>query len=68
MAGFEGISNTHPPSCLIAIDVAYDNPNTVHMLNYSIPLKGALNHNDVHQMMKIVIVRSLKDILSGKTV
>ena len=67
MAGFEGISNTHPPSRLITIDVAEDNPNTVRMLNYSIPLKGALNRNDVHhQMMKIVIIRSRKDILSGK--
>ena len=66
MAGFDGIGNTHPPSRLITIDVAEDNPNTVRMLNYSIPLKGALNRNDVHQMMKIIIIRSLKDILSGK--
>ena len=67
MAGFDGIGNTHPPSRLITIDVE-DNPNTVRMLNYSILLKGALNRNDVHQMMKIVIIRSLKDILSGKAI
>ena len=67
MAGFDGIGNIHPPSRLITIDVE-DNPNTVRMLNYSIPLKGAINRNDVHQTIKIVIIRSLKDILSGKTI
>ena len=65
MVGFEGISNTHPPSRLVTIDVE-DNPTTVRMLHYSVPLKGALNHAD--QTMKIVIIRSLKDILSGKTI
>ena len=65
MVGFEGISNTHPPSRLVTIDVE-DNPTTVRMLRYSIPLKGALDHTDKYQTMKIVIVRSLKDILSGK--
>ena len=65
MVGFEGISNTHPPSRLVTIDVE-DNPTTVRMLHYSVPLKGALDHTDVHQTMKIVIIRSLKDILSGK--
>ena len=65
MVGFEGISNTHPPSRLVTIDVE-DNPTTVRMLHYSVPLKGALNHTDMHQTMKIVIIRSLKDILLGK--
>ena len=66
MVGFEGISNTHPPSRLVTIDVE-DNPTTVRMLHYSVPLKGALHvdHTDMHQTMKIVIIRSLKDI--GKT-
>ena len=66
MIGFEGISNTHPPSRLVTIDVE-DNPTTVRMLHYSVPLKGALHvdHTDKHQTMKIVIIRSLKDI--GKT-
>ena len=67
MVGFEGISNTHPPSRLVTI-VVEDNPTTVCMLNYSIPLKGALDHTDMYQIMKIVIIRSLKDILSGKTI
>ena len=58
-------SNTHPPSRLVTIDVE-DNPTTVRMLHYSVPLKGALNHTDKLQTMKIVIIRSLKDILSGK--
>ena len=66
MIGFEGISNTHPPSCLVTI-VVEDSATAIHMLRYSIPLKGALDLNDVHQTMKIVIIRSLKDILSGKT-
>ena len=65
MVGFEGISNTHPPSRRVTIDVE-DNPTTVRMLNYFIPLKGALDHTDTYQTMKIVIIRSLKDILSGK--
>ena len=34
------------------------------MLNYSVPLKGALNVKDMKQK-KIVIIRSLSDILSG---
>ena len=68
MVGFEGISNSHPPSHLVTIDVQEDNPTTVRMLNYSIPLKGALDHTDMYQTMKIVIIRSLKDILSGKTI
>ena len=67
MVGFEGISNTHPPSRLVTIDVE-DNPTTVRRLYYSVPLKGALDHTDMHQTMKIVIIRSLKDILSGKTI
>ena len=67
MVGFEGISNTHPPSRLVTIDVE-DNPTTVRMLQYSVPLKGALNHTDKLQTMKIVIIRSLKDILSGKMI
>ena len=67
MAGFDGISNTHPPSLLITIDVE-DNPTTVCMLNYSIPLKGALNSNDMDQTVKIVIIRSLNKFLSGKVI
>ena len=67
MAGFDEIGNTRPPSCFITIDVE-DNPTTVRMLNYSIPLKGALNRNDMHQTMKIVIIRSLKNFLSGKAI
>ena len=67
MVGFEGISNTHPPSRLVTI-VVEDSTTAIHMLRYSIPLKGALDLNDVYQTMKIVIVRSLKDILSGKTI
>ena len=63
MAGFEGISNTHPPSRLITIDVE-DNPTTVRMLHYSVPLKGALNPNDA-KPKNIVIIRSLKNMLSG---
>ena len=65
MVGFKGISNTHPPSRLVTIDVE-DNPTTVRKLRYFIPLKGALDLNDVHQTMKIVIIRSLKDIVSGE--
>ena len=65
MVGFEGISNTHPPLRRVTIDVE-DNPTTVHMLHYSIPLKGALGPTD--QTMKIDIIRSLKDVLSGKTI
>ena len=65
MVGFEGISNTHPPSRLVTIDVE-ENPTTARMLHYSVPLKGALDHTDKYQTMKIVIIRSLKDILSGK--
>ena len=45
MVGFEGISNTHPPSRLVTIDVE-DNPTTVRMLRYSIPLKGVLDVSD----------------------
>ena len=67
MVGFEGISNTHPLSRRVTIDVE-DNSTTVRMLCYSIPLKGALDHTDVHQAMKIVIIRSLKDILSGNMI
>ena len=67
MAGFDGIGNTHPPSRLITIDVE-DNPTTVRMLNYSIPLKGAINRNDMHQKMKIFIIRSLINFLSGKVI
>ena len=48
MVGFEGISNTHPPSRRVTIDVQEDNPTTVRMLNYSIPLKGALDHTDMY--------------------
>ena len=65
MLGFEGISNTHPPSRLVSI-VVEDSATAIHMLRYSIPLKGALDLNDVHQTKKIVIIRSLKDVLSGK--
>ena len=65
MVGFDGIGNTHPPSRLVTIDVE-DNPTTARMLHYSVPLKGALDHTDTYQTMKIVIIRSLKDILSGK--
>ena len=66
MLGFEGISNTHPPSRLVTI-VVEDSATAIPMLRYSIPLKGALDLNDVHQQtIKIVIIRSLKDILSGK--
>ena len=65
MLGFEGISNTHPPSRRVTI-VVEDSATAIHVLRYSIPLKGALDLNDVHQTKKIVIVRSLKDILSGK--
>ena len=67
MVGFEGISSTYPPSRRVTIDVK-DNPTTVRMLNYSIPLKGALDHTDMYQTMKIVIIRSLKDILPGKVI
>ena len=67
MLGFEGISNTHPPSRLATI-VVEDSATAIHMLRYSIPLKGALDLNDVHQTIKIVIIRSLKDVLSGKTI
>ena len=67
MAGFDGIGNTHPPSRLITIDVE-DNPTTVRMLNYSIPLKGAINRNDMHQKMEIFIIRSLINFLSGKVI
>ena len=67
MLGFDGMINTHPPSRLVSIDVE-DNSTTVHMLHYSVPLKGALDHTDMHQTMKVVIIRSLKDILSGKTI
>ena len=65
MLGFEGISNTHPPSRRVTI-VVEDSATAIHMLRYSIPLKGALDLNDVHQTKKIVIIRSLKDILSGR--
>ena len=65
MLSFDGISNTHPPSRRVTIDVE-DNPTTVRVLHYSVPLKGALNHK--LQTMKIVILRSLKEILSGKTI
>ena len=67
MLGFDGISNTHPPSRLVSIDVE-DSATAIRMLCYSIPLKGALDLNGVHQTKKIVIIRSLKDILSGKTI
>ena len=67
MVGFEETSNTHPPSRRVTIHVE-DNPTAVRLLNYSIPLKGALDHTDMHQAMKIVIIRSLKDILSGKMI
>ena len=41
---------------------------TVRKLRYSIPLKGALDHTDMNQKMKIVVIRSLSDILSGKLI
>ena len=65
MLGFDGISSTHPPSCLVSI-YAENSSTTVPVLNYSVPLKGALNVKDMKQKT-IVIFRSLSDILSGKT-
>ena len=65
MLGFDGISSTHPPSCLVSI-YAENSSTTVPVLNYSVPLKGALNVKDMKQK-KIVIFRSLSDILSGRT-
>ena len=65
MLGFDGISSTHPPSCLVSI-YAENSSTTVPVLNYSVPLKGALNVKDMKQK-KIVIIRSLSDILSSKT-
>ena len=38
---------------------------TVPVLNYSVPLKGALNVKDMKQKT-IVIFRSLSDMLSGR--
>ena len=65
MLGFDGISSSHPPSCLVSI-YAENSSTTVPVLNYSVPLKGALNVKDMKQKT-IVIIRSLSDILSGKT-
>ena len=64
MLGFDGISSTHPPSCLVSI-YAENSSTTVPVLNYSVPLKGALNVKDMKQKT-IVIFRSLSDILSGR--
>ena len=64
MLGFDGISSTHPPSCLVSI-YAKNSSTTVPVLNYSVPLKGALNVKDMKQKT-IVIFRSLSDILSGR--
>ena len=47
----------------MSIDVE-DSPTTVRMLRYSVPLKGALNPNDA-KPKNIIIIRSLKNILSG---
>ena len=65
MLGFDGISISHPPSCLVSI-YAENNSTTVPVLNYSVPLKGALHVKDMKQKT-IVIFRSLSDILSSKT-
>ena len=61
MVGFGGIISTHPPTCLVSIDVE-DNSTTVPVLNYTVPLKGALNPNEPKN---IVIIRSFKNIFSG---
>ena len=65
MLGFDGNSSSHPPSCLVSI-YAENSSTTVPVLNYSVPLKGALHVKDTKQKT-IVIFRSLRNILSSKT-
>ena len=61
---FHEISSAYPPIRLVSI-YAENNSTTVPRLNYSVPLKGALNVTDL-KPINIVIIRSLIAILSGK--
>ena len=59
MLNFGGVKSSIPPSCLVSI-YAENSPNTVNILNYSVPLEGLL------EPMDIVITRSLeKNFSSG---
>ena len=49
-----------PPSCLVSIYAKNNDPDTVPMLNYSVPLEG------VSEAMEIFINRSLRNF-SGKS-
>ena len=59
MLNFGGVKSSIPPSCLVSI-YAENSPNTVNILNYSVPLEG------LPKPMDIVITRSLeKNFSSG---
>ena len=59
MIDFGGDKAPIPPSCLVSIYAKNNDPDTVPMLNYSVPLEG------VSEPMKIFINRSLRNF-SGK--
>ena len=59
MIDFGGDKASIPPSCLVSIYAKNNDPDTVPMLNYSVPLKG------VSEAMEIFINRSLRNF-SGK--
>ena len=59
MIDFGGDKAPIPPSCLVSIYAKNNDPDTVPMLNYSVPLEG------VSETMEIFINRSLRNF-SGK--
>ena len=59
MIDFGGDKAPIPPSCLVSIYAKNNDPDTVPMLNYSVPLEG------VSEAMEIFINRSLRNF-SGK--